>query len=99
MGKRIAFVAALVVILAGVALFVVPQTRVKAVGWVRGEKFHRGMPLSYWVEALDDPDPNKGNLRYDAILAVAHDADAIPALRRRLQDPIPLLRRTWPPSN
>ena len=43
------------------------------------------MPLSYWLEALDDPDPNKGNLRYDAILAVGRDPDAIPAFRRRLR--------------
>lgn len=92
MGKRIGLLAMALLIAVMVALAAVPGWRIRALGRARGENFHRGMPLSYWVQALDDPDPGKGNLRYDAILAVGHDRDAIPALRRRLQDPVPLLR-------
>jgi hypothetical protein len=90
MAKKIT-VAVVVVILAIVGVIaLVPTVRIKAAGWARGETFHRGMPLSYWLEAIEDP--NNGNLRYEATLAVARDPGAIPALRRRLQDPVPLLR-------
>jgi len=89
MVKRSAAVLAILVVLGAAVVVLVPSYRVRAVGWVRGETFHRGMPLSYWLDAIEGPN---GNQRYEAILAIGRDKDAIPALIRRLKDDVPLLR-------
>jgi hypothetical protein len=78
--------------LAGIALlmaFAIPTNRIKTIGWLRGERFHNGMPLHYWLAGLDSSD---NNTRYYAMLAVAHDRDAVPALTQRLKDELPLIR-------
>ncbi len=79
-----------IVLAVGVAVVMVrPASRAWVVGRARGETFHRGMPLSYWLDALEG---NDSNLRYEALLAVGRDRNAIPALTGRLKDEIPLLR-------
>lgn len=67
-----------------------PTWRTRALGWARGEKFLRGMPLHYWMAALKGPD---GNLNYEAILALETEKDAMPALTEELQDEIAFLRQ------
>lgn len=87
--KLIAAAIGILVVLAIGFLLVFPNDRAKLVGWARGETFHRGMPMHYWLDAIEGPD---ANLRYEAVLALGHDKAAIPALTKRLQDSIPLLR-------
>ncbi|OAI54536.1 hypothetical protein AYO44_14735 [Planctomycetaceae bacterium SCGC AG-212-F19] len=89
MAKRIAAVVGILLVIAIGVIVLVPTNRLRVVGWVRGEPFHRGMPLSHWLADLESPN---GNLRYEAILAVGRNKDAMPSLIRRLKDDVPLLR-------
>lgn len=91
MKKWIALLGGLLVAGAVMVLVLAPEWRARALGWVRNESFHRGMPMHYWLDAMQDT--SNGNLRYEAILAVERDPQAIPALTKRLQDEVPLLRQ------
>jgi HEAT repeat protein len=52
-----------------------------------------GKPVSHWVEALKDPDPQKRKKAVKALGAVgAADPAAIPALVKALKDPDPRVR-------
>ena len=87
--KKVLAVAGVLVGIALLVAFAVPTNRIRTIGWLRGEKFHDGMPLNYWLAGLESDD---ANARYYAILAVAHDKDAVPALTRRLKDELPIIR-------
>jgi hypothetical protein len=82
LGAVVAFVLAVIVLS--------PLWRTRAIGFVRGEKFLRGMPMHYWVDALRG---ENGNLNYEAILALEPEPSAVPALTDELKDPLPFLRQ------
>ncbi|MBL8795080.1 MAG: HEAT repeat domain-containing protein [Planctomycetia bacterium] len=67
-----------------------PTWRTRALGFARGEKFLRGMPMHYWLDAMKG---ENGNLNYEAILALEPEPEAIPAFTEELKDPIPFLRQ------
>lgn len=90
MVRRIALVVCIIAIIAIVVILADPINRIKLMGEIKGETFHREMPLSYWLGELDSAN---GNARYNAILAVSHEKAAIPGLIRRLKDDADLLRR------
>src|SRR5579871_6874470 len=89
MVRRIALGVCILAIIAIGLMLADPINRIKVMGRINGETFHREMPLSHWLADLDSPN---GNARYNAILAVSHEKAAIPGLTRRLKDDVPLLR-------
>ncbi|MGE3809069.1 MAG: HEAT repeat domain-containing protein [Gemmataceae bacterium] len=90
MKKWIALAAILLLEAVGLFFLRAPQWRTRAVGYARGESFHRGMPTHYW---LDNMSSTNANMRYESILALDREKVAIPALSQRLDDEIPLLRQ------
>lgn len=89
MKKRI-LLGLIVVAAVGAGLFLAdPVRRIQLMGRLRNEKFYRDMPAHFWLEAIEGAD---GNQRYEAILALGREPDAIPALAGRLKDAVPFLR-------
>ena len=51
-----------VLLLAVGLLFLIPPTRALIVGYLRGEPFHKGWPVSYWTRALQSSETRRDGL-------------------------------------
>src|SRR5215203_4252012 len=75
----------LMVLSVGIA---VSPLRYAARGWLSGESFYAGWPVSYWMAALSDQDPGVRQRATSALAQVgANGEKAIPALIAVLDDP------------
>src|SRR4051794_37065180 len=77
MFKRIAIAMVVLLAMAAGVWLIDTNHRVQLAGWMRGERFHEGMPTNYWLDAMES---QEGNLRHTAIRALAHEKAAISAL-------------------
>jgi HEAT repeat protein len=85
--RFLAWVAIMLLVAAGV-IFTVPGSRYLALGYLRQEPFRDNMPASYYVRALQSPDP-KTRQEAAKILGTIDGAEGralVPALARALED-------------
>jgi len=78
----------IVLLLALGYLFLIPTTRMIILGYYRGEPFHKGRPVSFWIAQLDSRD--EGDRQKAAVVMGEmgpQAAPAVPALTKALKDP------------
>jgi HEAT repeat protein len=85
--KQFLLVAGVLLVLAGGASLLIPTTRLMIVGYLRGEPFHRGRPVGFWIAQLQSDDYLERRKAALVLGVMGTKAKgAIPALTAALQD-------------
>jgi len=93
MFKRWAVGLAFVLGITAVVVWAVPEWRGRAQGIMSNQRTHDGMPESYWIRSLQDPDDDVRKEAAFALGQIGPDCkEAIPALCTALKDDVPLVR-------
>ncbi len=87
--KRFFLAVGVVLLLAVGLLFLIPTTRLTIVGYLRGEPFHKGRPVGFWIHELQSED--RGNRVSERAAIVLGEMGpqamaALPALTAALED-------------
>ncbi len=90
--KRFFLAVGVVLLLAVGLLFLIPTTRLTIVGYLRGEPFHKGRPVGFWIHVLQSEEDrgDRGRERANAAIVLGvmgpQATAAVPALTAALED-------------